>query len=131
MYSDEGVRCIPGHGSKGLVHITHSSPKRFRAVPLDESTKTLCNLYVGRVEHLRDTIEIIESTGNEETADQHVWSMVGCAGIETRTHELILVAEDEIVLIISDGSLVTNELINTIQSVSKDILVIVGAVTEL
>lgn len=116
---------------QGLVETQHSSPKRFRAVSLDEATETLRDQYEGHIEQLQDalgSIDIIEVT--DDAPVQQVWAMAGRAGIENRTNQLLGSATDEIVLVIGDESLLTTELITTLNEVDTDVDLLIGALTE-
>ncbi|EMA70752.1 putative transcriptional regulator [Halorubrum aidingense JCM 13560] len=117
--------------AQGLVEIHHSSPQRFRAVSPEEALATLRDQYEERVERLHDaldTVEIIEQS--EEEPVQQVWSMSGNDGIENRAEELIDTAADEIVLVIGDESLLTDDLVVTLNGVENDVELLVGALTE-
>ncbi|WP_311171681.1 TrmB family transcriptional regulator [Halobellus ordinarius] len=117
--------------AQGLVEIQHSSPQQFRAVSLDEATETLRDQYEARVEHLHDaldTVEIVDEGGEEPI--QQVWAMSGNTGIENRTEELIGTATEEIVLVVGDESLLTDDLVATLNEVEADVELLIGAVTE-
>ncbi len=116
--------------AQGLVEIQHSSPQRFRAVSLDEATETLRDQYEDRVERLQgalDTIETVEE-GNRSPI-QEVWAMAGQDAVENRTDKLIGKATDEIVLVIGDKSLLTDDLIDTLNEVGTDVELVIGALT--
>jgi sugar-specific transcriptional regulator TrmB len=117
--------------AQGLVEIQHSSPQQFRAVPLEEATETLRDQYENRIEHLQDvlsSVEVLED--DDETPVQQVWSMAGRDGIENRTNELIESATDEVVLVIGDESLLTDDLVETLTHLDRDVDLIVGALTS-
>jgi len=114
--------------AQGLVEIHHSSPQRFRAVSISEATETLRDQYEARVERLQsalNTIEVVET--DDESPVQQVWSMVGQEAIENRTNGLITDANDEVVLVLGDQSLLTSALVDTLNAVEDDIELIVGA----
>ncbi|SEP14552.1 Sugar-specific transcriptional regulator TrmB [Halogranum amylolyticum] len=116
--------------AQGLVEIQHSSPQQFRAVSLEEATETLRDQYEERVERLHDalaTVEIVDE--DDESSVQEVWSMAGQDAIENRTEQLIGTATDEIVLVIGDESLLTEDLIETLNEVEDDIELIIGTLT--
>jgi sugar-specific transcriptional regulator TrmB len=118
--------------AQGLVQIQHSSPQQFRAVPLDEATETLRDQYEARVERLHnalDTVELVKDD-DDESPVQQVWSLAGNDGIENRTEDLIELASDEVVLVIGDESLLTEELVATLNEVDDEIELLVGALTE-
>jgi len=117
--------------AQGLVQIQHSSPQQFRAVPLEEATETLRDRYEARVERLRDALETVEAVDEtDDTPIQRVWAMAGNDGIENRTEELIEAADEEVVLVVGDGSLLTEALITTLNTVDSDVDLLVGALTE-
>lgn len=113
--------------AQGLVEIHHSSPQRFRAVSLEEATETLRDQYEDRVERLQDAlnaVEIVEET--DENPIQQVWAMSGREAIENRTNDLIAGADEEVVIVIGDDSLLTEELLDALNGVEKDIELLVG-----
>ena len=114
--------------AQGLVEIQHSSPQRFRAVPLSEATETLRDQYEARVERLHnalDMIEVVETT--KDSNIQEVWSMSGRQAIENRTDELISGATDEVVLVIGEKSLLTEKLTDRLNAVGNGVNVVIGA----
>ena len=117
--------------AQGLVEIHHSSPQRFRAVSLEEATETLRDQYEARIDRLHDaldTIEIVEEDSEEPV--QQVWAMSGNGGIENRGEELIETATEEIVLVIGDESLLTEDLVATLNQVGDGVELLIGALTE-
>lgn len=117
--------------AQGLVEIQHSSPQRFRAVPLEEATETLRDQYESRVERLENALAQTEKLepANEEPV-QEIWAMTGKNAIANRTHELVDNATNEVVLVIGDDSLLTEELVNSLNSVGDEVDLLIGAVTE-
>jgi sugar-specific transcriptional regulator TrmB len=117
--------------AQGLVEIHHSSPQRFRAVSLEEAIATLRDQYDARVERLHDTLDTVEIVEqDEEEPVQQVWSMSGNDGIENRAEELIETATDEIVLVIGDESLLTEDLVSTLNEVANSVELLIGALTK-
>ncbi|RCU44192.1 TrmB family transcriptional regulator [Haloplanus salinus] len=117
--------------AQGLVEIQHSSPQQFRAVPLDEATETLRDQYEDRVERLHDaldTVEVVEA--DDETTIQQVWAMSGRDAIENRTDQLIEDAAGEVVLVVGDESLLTEDLVATLNDVGNGVDLLIGALTE-
>ena len=117
--------------AQGLVEIQHSSPQRFRAVSLSEATETLRDQYEARVERLHDalnTVEVIEET--DDSPVQQIWAMTGREAIENRTVDLIRDAASEIVLVIGDEVLLTDDLVECLHELSNGVEVLVGAVSE-
>jgi sugar-specific transcriptional regulator TrmB len=117
--------------AQGLVEIQHSSPQQFRAVPLDEATETLRDQYEDRVERLHNALESVEIVDeDDETPVQQVWSMAGRDGIENRTNELIDDATEEVVLVLGDESLLTDDLVETLTTLDDEVDLLVGALTS-
>lgn len=117
--------------AQGLVEIHHSSPQQFRAVPLDEATETLRDQYEGRIDRLNsalDTVEVVET--DDGSPVQQVWAMTGREAIENRTNQLIGAADEEIVLVLGDESLLTDELVEDLNQIGDSVDLIIGALTE-
>ncbi|WP_338739200.1 TrmB family transcriptional regulator [Haloplanus salilacus] len=117
--------------AQGLVEIQHSSPQQFRAVPLEEAAQTLRDRYEDRVERLHtalDTVGTVE-TSDDSTAQQ-VWALSGREGIENRTEELVEDATGEVVLVIGDESLLSDDLVGTLNDLDTGVELVIGALTE-
>lgn len=124
----DAIRVLEG---QGLVEIHHSSPQQFRAVPLEEASETLRDQYETRIERLEtslDRVDIVDT--DDEEPVQQVWAMTGRGAIENRTNQLITEATAEVVLVVGDGSLLTDGFIETCNEVSNGVELIIGAVTE-
>lgn len=117
--------------AQGLVEIQHSTPQQFRAVPLREATETLRDQYEARVDRLEAALEDTEELDpEEEDLVQEVWSMSGTDAIANRSHALIDDATEEVVLVIGDGALLTDELVESLNGLAENVDLLVGAVTE-
>lgn len=117
--------------AQGLVEIQHSSPQQFRAVPLEEATETLRDQYESRVEQLRNALDNMEVVDvDDESTVQQVWAMSGREAIENRTNDLVGEAADEVVLVIGNESLLTEDLIDALNEVENGVDLLVGALTE-
>lgn len=117
--------------AEGLVEIQHSSPKRFRAVPLSEATTTLRGQYDERIERLAGALANVEQIdeGNERVT-QEVWALSSADAVANRTTELVRAATDEVVLVIGHESLLTDTLTETLTDCDEGVEVVVGAVDE-
>jgi len=116
--------------AQGLVEIQHSSPQQFRAVSLDEATETLRDQYEDRVERLHDALDTVEIVDEgDESPVQEIWAMTGQDAIENRTEQLIETATDEIVLVIGDESLLTEDLVETLNEVGDGVELLIGTLT--
>lgn len=117
--------------AQGLVEIQHTSPQKFRAVSIGEATETLRDQYEARVERLHDALEPIEiEESGDESPVQEVWAMTGQEAIENRTTQLIGGATDEVVFVLGDESLLTEPLVATLNDISSDVDLLVGALTS-
>jgi sugar-specific transcriptional regulator TrmB len=117
--------------AQGLVEIQHSSPQRFRAVSLEEATETLRDQYEERVERLHQSLDTLEAVDVEdESPVQEVWAMSGQDAIENRTNQLIDGAADEVVLVLGDESLLTEDLVDSLNDLDPAVELLVGALTE-
>jgi sugar-specific transcriptional regulator TrmB len=117
--------------AQGLVEVQHTSPQQFRAVSLEEATATLRDQYEARVDQVHDALDNIEVVEQEEEKPvQEVWSMAGQAGIENRANQLLADATDEIVLVLGDSRLLTDELVATLTDLDPEVDLLVGALTE-
>lgn len=117
--------------AQGLVEIQHSSPQQFRAVPLQEATETLRDQYEARVERLtRALSEADDVDPGAEDPVQEVWSISGTDAIANRSNALIGDATGEVVLVIGDDSLLTDELVGTLNGLDGSIDLLVGVASE-
>jgi sugar-specific transcriptional regulator TrmB len=116
--------------AQGLVEIQHSSPQQFRAVPLAEATETLRDQYESRVEQLHDALEAVESVESDaKSSVQEVWTLTGQTAIANRTNELVEDADDEVVLVVGNDELLTDELVEHLNSLPDGVSLAIGAVS--
>ncbi|MFC4451875.1 TrmB family transcriptional regulator [Halorussus aquaticus] len=117
--------------AQGLVEIQHTNPQQYRAVPLEEAIQTFRRQYESRIENLQAAIDAIEpAETNDEPVTHEVWSLSSTDAITNRTHKLLEDAESEVVYVISAESLVTDELVKTLDEVAAtDVDVLLGTVT--
>ena len=116
--------------AKGLVEVQHSSPQQFRAVPIDEALTTLQDLYESRMMSLRDSLQGLEPVEVDDEEIQEVWSMADSKAIKNRTASLIDRATDEIVIVIGEDALLTDDLLEQLAEPSDRVDVMIGALTE-
>ncbi|WP_246999818.1 TrmB family transcriptional regulator [Halosolutus gelatinilyticus] len=119
--------------SQGLVEVQHSSPQQYRAVSIEEATRTLQQKYSRRIETLKTHLEAVEHH-DTETADDHVrevWSLSGRDAIDSRMLDLIDKADSEIAFLIVDESLLRDPLFEQLHdAVERDLSIILGGRTE-
>lgn len=119
--------------AKGLVEVQHSSPKRFRAVSVEEAAKTLRDSFASRTDRLLEELRKLDSAPleDEEDVTYEVWSLSGATAIENRALDLLEDADEEIVLVVGHEDALTADLIGTLQSKQeRGIDVIVGTLNE-
>ncbi|PSP79755.1 transcriptional regulator [Halobacteriales archaeon QS_4_69_225] len=116
--------------AQGLVEIKHSSPQQFRAVSLEEATETLRDQHEDRIERLHEVLATVDVVNeDDESSVQKVWSITEQNAIENRTEQLIEAATDEIGLVIGDESLLTENLVETLNGVDDDVELLVATST--
>lgn len=119
--------------SQGLVEVQHSSPQQYRAVSIEEATRTLQQKYDDRIDTLETYLETIEQRENESDDDrlQEVWSLAGHDAIDSRTLDRIAEAESEIVLLVVDEALLSDALFDRLHdAIDRDVTLILGGQTE-
>lgn len=123
----EAVRSLE---SDGLVEIQHSSPQRFRAIPLTEALQVLEQQHENRIERLEQSLRQLKRTTNSETTgtDPEIWSLTGTETITTRAKRLIDGAESEVLLLLGDAQAVSDGVNNRlISATDRGVDVVVGA----
>ena len=117
--------------TEGLIEIQHSSPQQFRAVPLEEATETLRERYESRVDQLGNVLESADSIESEdERPGQEVWGLNGRTAIANRSNKLIRESNEEVVLVLGEESLLTDELVESLTGLDAGVDLLVGAITE-
>ncbi|WP_247730256.1 TrmB family transcriptional regulator [Halovivax limisalsi] len=119
--------------SQGLVEVRHSSPQEYRAVGIDEATRTLRQKYSDRIDTLLSYLESVEQRNAESDRDrvQEVWSLSGNDAIDSRTVDLVDGAESEVALLVVDESLLSNALFDRLREAAEgDRSVVIGGQTE-
>lgn len=116
--------------AQGLIEVQHSSPQQFRAVSLEEATTILRNQYEDRVDRLTDSLQAVEQVESDtEEPIQEVWALTGTGVIATRTQRLLNDVDEEIVFVVGDDELLTDELTRSLQAVPDEVNLSVGAVS--
>lgn len=114
--------------TKGLVEVHHSSPQQFRAVSIAEAIETLREQYesrLGRVKHALEEVEPVEA--DDDSTVQEVWSINGAEATENRTTELVRNATGEVVIVVGDESVLTEDVVEVLRDRSTDIDLLVGS----
>lgn len=117
--------------SRGLVEIQHSNPQRFRAVPLSEAIGTLRAQFEARFESLNESISNLESVDSEqESISQEVWALSGSDAIASRTRQLLSEAIEEIVLVIGEETMASEDLLAELNAIPENLTLHVGTLSE-
>ena len=126
----EAVRSLE---SDGLVEIQHSSPQRFRAIPIAEALQVLEQQHENRIERLEQSLRQLKQTASSETTgtDPEIWSLTGTETITTRAKRLIDGAESEVLLLLGDAQAVSDDVNNRLVSATdRGVDVVVGTGSE-
>lgn len=116
---------------KGLVEIHHSSPQRYRAVPLDEAIETIRDEHEALLSRFRDAMGPIERVDIvDESVDTEVWTLSGRGAIDHRTIQLVAQATEEVVLVLGDESLATDELLDDLDAASGQVPLRIGTPSD-
>lgn len=118
--------------TKGLVETKHTSPRQFRAVPVDEAVETLRAEYESRVAALREALSGVGTATADETAVTHeVWALSGDGGIAARCITMIEDADEEVMLVVTSEQTVDADLVEALAAaVDRGVSVVVGATTD-
>lgn len=119
--------------AKGLVEVQHASPKRFRAVSVEEAARTLRDDFAERTDELLQHLESLEAATPEgETEVTHeVWALSGSTAIENRAVELLEDADEEIVFVVGHVDVLTTDFVDVLRGAQEtDVDVIVGTIDE-
>ena len=105
----EAVRSLE---SEGLVEIQHSSPQRVRAISIPEAIEVLEQRYQSRIAQLKQALEQVRASTDSQNGQSRseVWSLSGDKTITTRTKRLIDDASTEILLLVGDSRVISDEL---------------------
>jgi sugar-specific transcriptional regulator TrmB len=119
--------------TKGLVEVQHTSPKRFRAVPIDEAIGTIRAEYEERTEALRAALRDLERIEDTDGAavTHEVWALSGSASIDGRVERLIDEASEEVIVVSRYGSVFSEELLDRLRAAGdRGVDVVVGTPDE-
>jgi sugar-specific transcriptional regulator TrmB len=126
----EAIRVLE---SKGLVEVQHSTPQRFRAVPVDEAVSVLRREHDSRLDTLTGALESLEpaSSAEDEEVTHEVWSLSGATAIANRTTKVVGDADEEAVVVVGHELAFTDDLADALGDAQRaGVDVVVGAVTD-
>lgn len=113
--------------ARGLVEVEHTSPKKFRAIPLPEAIEILQEQYDSRIRRLRKALNDIEDrdTAEEETVED-LWTISEKKVVDSRTNELIKNASSEVILIVGAEPLLNDDVVKSLRAVDGKVSLRVG-----
>lgn len=124
----DATRVLQG---QGLVEIQHTSPKQFRAVPIQEAIDRIRDRYQARFDELKEALNTIEPVESDDDAPGlQVWSVSGREAIESRAIKLVQDATAEVILVLGDESLLTDQFIEALTDAVNTLEVVIYAPTE-
>lgn len=106
--------CMETLQERGLVHVQHGTPRRFRAVAPDEAVATLDQWCRERLDRLDELLPTLTVAGQSEEAGT-VWTMEGKAEISDRLVALLDDAEAEVLLAVAVEELLTDALVAALE----------------
>lgn len=114
----EAARALESHG---LIHVQHSSPQRFRAVPIEDAISILRDRYESRIDKLEDELQEVETTttGGQDDDGPEIWAITGHEAIRTRTSQLLENATEQIMLVVTDDRLLSSPLFGWLQTAGE------------
>lgn len=117
--------------AQGLVEVQHGSPKRFRAVGVEEAVEILRRKHNARIDTLEARLKDLEPLDDADPQRQEVWSMTGQEAIRTRTANAIAAAASEIVMLVVEEALLTDRLVDRLRAAQdRGATLIVGGATD-
>ena len=119
--------------SQGLVEVQHSSPQQYRAVSVEEATRTLRRKYDDRIDTLETYLESVDrrDPGSDDERVQEVWSLAGHDAIDSRTLDRIAGADSEIALLVVDEALLSETLFEALHDAAgRGVTLLLGGQTE-
>jgi len=120
-------------GEYGLVEIQHSSPKRFRAIAVEEALAILREDFERRFSELGRSLESLEPIGDGESGPHPpgVWTLSGIETIRAQARELVSDGSEEVVYLVGSETVLSDDLLGEMRAVSEaDVPVYVGTVSD-
>jgi len=112
----------------GLVEVQPSSPQQFRAQPISEATETLRRQYDERIEELTESVSSLDPWEDRNREQHGIWTLSTRSAVANRTRSLVEDAREELVLLLCDGDVLSESLLDRLRSArDRDVDVFVGA----
>ena len=119
--------------SAGLIFTQHGTPKQFRAVSIEEAARTLRRQTAEQIDALETNLQRLDppEEGSSSARKQEVWSLNGSEAVQSRTEDDIAEADSEIMLLVVEESLLSDEVVDQLRSAAdRGVSVVVGGATE-
>jgi sugar-specific transcriptional regulator TrmB len=87
---------------EGLVEVQHGTPRRFRAVPVEEVVDTLRDQFEPRIAELGEDLRALEALDGDPGVEQEVWALSGHDAVSNRVDRLVTEAEREAVAVVGE-----------------------------
>jgi sugar-specific transcriptional regulator TrmB len=117
----------------GLIETEEASPKRFRAVGIDEALTILRRKYDRQITELGGILESVEAIRDAESNPEPsgIWTISGITTIRSRAAELVEAGDEEVVYLIGDESVLSEALLEELADASeRGVPVYVGTATD-
>lgn len=117
----------------GIVETQHASPKKFRAISIEEALEVLRGRYEQKFTELGNTLESIDSVRESESNPEPpgVWTLSGIGTITARAQDLIQEGDEEVVYLIGDESVFAEDVLDQLVAASdRDLPIYVGTASE-
>jgi len=106
---------------RGLVDIQHGSPKRYRAVSLEEARSKLRRDFEREHERAFESLEELDARyADREPRQEEIWTVSGAENVNARIESFVTEAEESIQLG-TGASRVTDELRSTLIQLATDV----------
>lgn len=93
--------------NRGFLEVVESSPKRYRAVSLAAARKQLQSRIERQQDRAFENLESLQHEHADHAGESDVSTLHGQHGIDDRLTELVRRAQERVVLVVGDGSLVS------------------------
>ncbi len=126
----EAVRSLE---SAGLVEIQHSSPQRFRAIPISEAIEILNERHHARISSIEQSLRQIRASGagDDQPELSEIWSIADEDTVTARVKRLMQDAESEILLLVGHETVFSESIARELTSArDRNVDIVVGSSTQ-
>lgn len=117
--------------AEGLVDVQHGSPQQFRAIPIPDAIALLRQRFNERFTTLQTSLDALETIDDASLSNHsNVWTTTGYDAITRRAIAALDEAAEEIILIVNDDRVVTDELLERVQAANdRGVTIYVGTLS--